>query len=169
MQVQHGRVDRHGDKPLGGELMKWIYAPEASHVLDVADNLRPQDQLEVKLSHGVSPHEAVRTSWANSRICRGIALDDGTPVGLCGVVGHRIWMLGTPQLTATRKGRWQLCVEGRKWVDSCLDEVGGPLFNQVYSKNTESIRWLKVLGFTVDKPRPFGPSSALFCDFWRSL
>jgi hypothetical protein len=37
----------------------------------------------------------------------------------------------------------------------------------VYSKNAESIRWLKMLGFTVDIPKPIGKSGALFCDFWR--
>jgi len=147
--------------------MKWIYDPDAATAIEVASNLREQDEIEVQLSHGMAAYEAVKLSWSTSSICRGIALDDGTPVGLCGVVGHRIWMLGTSRLTETRRGRWQLCVEGRKWVDSCLAEVGGPLFNQVYAKNTDSIKWLRSLGFTVEKPRPFGPSAALFCDFWR--
>jgi hypothetical protein len=147
--------------------MKWVLEPSATHVLEVADNLRDADVLEVMLSHRMSAHEAVRESWAQSDIIRGMVTDAGIPCGLCGVVGQRIWMLGTDDLTRTRKARWQLCVEGRKWVDSCLKELGGPLFNQVYSKNTESIRWLKYLGFTVDSPRPIGPSAALFCDFWR--
>ena len=147
--------------------MKWIMEPSVSDAVLIGNNLRPSDATEVMLSDGMSPHEAVRSSYLGSDICRGIATDVGWPVGLCGVVGHRIWMLGTPELTATRRGRWQLIVEGRKWVDSCFEEVGGPLFNQVYSKNTESIRWLKMLGFTVESPRPIGPSGALFCDFWR--
>lgn len=148
--------------------MQWIMEPSISDAMAIADNLRPEDATEVMLSHEMSPHEAVRSSYSESDICRGIASDEGVPVGLCGVVGHRIWMLGTPELTATRRGRWQLIVEGRKWVDSCVEEVGGPLFNQVYSKNTESIRWLKMLGFTVDIPKPIGKSGALFCDFWRN-
>ena len=148
--------------------MKWIMEPSISDAMTIADNLRPEDATEVMLSHEMSPHEAVRSSYSESDICRGIASDEGVPGGLCGVVGHRIWMLGTPGLTATRRGRWQLIVEGRKWVDSCFEEVGGPLFNQVYSKNTESIRWLKMLGFTVDIPKPIGKSGALFCDFWRN-
>ncbi len=147
--------------------MQWIMEPSASDAVWIGLNLRPSDVEEVMLSHGMSPHEAVKASYCESDICRGIASDDGEPVGLCGVVEHRIWMLGTPDLTATRRGRWQLIVEGRKWVDSCFEEVGGPLFNQVYSKNTESIRWLKMLGFTVDIPKPIGKSGALFCDFWR--
>ena len=147
--------------------MKWLMKPGADHILTVANNLRAADVEEVKLSHDLSPLEAVTESWAQSIIVRGMLTDDDEPCGLCGVVGHRIWMLGTERLTESRRARWQLCVEGRKWVDSCLDELGGPLFNQVYSKNTDSIRWLKYLGFTVDEPRPIGHSAALFCDFWR--
>ena len=148
--------------------MQWIMEPSVSDAMSIADNLRPADATEVMLSHGMSPYEAVKSSYCESDICRGIASDEGIPVGLCGVTEQRIWMLGTPELTATRRGRWQLIVEGRKWVDNCFEEVGGPLFNQVYSKNTDSIRWLKMLGFTIEKPRPFGPSGALFCDFWRN-
>ena len=148
--------------------MQWVYEPTADHVLDVAENLRESDVQEVMLSHGCNARDAVTESWAYSDIVRGMATDDGVPCGLCGVVGQRIWMLGTDRLTENRRARWQLCVEGRKWVDTCIEELGGPLFNQVYSKNAESIKWLKLLGFTVERPRPFGPSAALFCDFWRA-
>jgi len=147
--------------------MQWVQKPDADHIFAVAENLRSADVQEVMLSHGCSAFDAVSESWAQSNLVRGMVTDDGEPCGLCGVVGHRIWMLGTERLTESRRARWQLCVEGRKWVDSCLKELGGPLFNQVYSKNTESIRWLKYLGFTVEQPRPIGPSAALFCDFWR--
>ena len=148
--------------------MKLIMEPSASDVMAIADNLRPADATEVMLSHGMDPFEAVRSSYCASDICHKIASDGGEPVGLCGVADHVIWMLGTPGLTATRRRRWQLIFEGRKWVDDRLIEMGGPLFNAVYSKNVKSIRWLKVLGFTVEKPRPMGPSGALFCDFWRN-
>ena len=148
--------------------MQWV-EPTASHAKAVAMNLRQEDCTEVMLSHGATPLEAVQESWELSDILRAMATDDGTPCGLCGVVGHRIWMLGTPELTATRRARYQLCMDGRIWVDNCLKEVGGTLFNQVYSKNTESIKWLKHLGFMVETPKPIGVSGALFCDFWRSL
>lgn len=162
-------MDRHGDQPFGGKLMQWIYKPDSQQVLHIADNLRSDDLQELLLSYSCPAHDVVFESWSQSNIVRGMATDDGEPCGLCGVVGQRIWMLGTDRLTETRKGRWQLCVEGRKWVDSCLEELQAPLFNQVYSKNTESIRWLKYLGFTIDTPRPYGPSAALFCDFWRNF
>ena len=148
--------------------MQWVYQPDVDHVLDVAENLRKVDEEEVSLSHNINGREAVIESWAYSDIIRGMVTDDGVACGLCGVVGQRIWMLGTDRLTENRKARWQLCVEGRKWVDETIKELNAPLFNQVYSKNTESIRWLKYLGFTVERPRPIGLSGALFCDFWRN-
>ena len=147
--------------------MQWV-EPTASHALAVAKNLRPEDETEVQLSHGATALQAVQDSWELSDILCAMATDDGVPCGLCGVVGHRIWMLGTPRLTETRRARYQLCMDGRMWVDNCLKEVGGTLFNQVYSKNTESIKWLKYLGFMVEPPKPIGRSGALFCDFWRS-
>ena len=148
-------------------MIKFPLEPDPDHVLYVAENLRQDDIQEVMLSHGATARDAVIDSWAYSDIVHGMATGDDVPCGLCGVAGHHIWMLGTDRLTESRENRWQLCVEGRQWVDYCIRELGGPLFNQVYSKNLESIRWLKFLGFTVESPRPFGPSAALFCDFWR--
>ena len=147
--------------------MRWVDEPEVSHACYIGQMLRLSDQIEARLAWDLSPHDVVRESWAQSHILKGMVTDDYEPCGLCGVVGQRIWMLGTERLTESKKSRWQLCVEGRKWVDSCLKQVQAPLFNQVYSKNTDSIRWLKHLGFTVERPHPIGPSAALFCDFWR--
>ena len=148
--------------------MRWVLDPDPDHVLDVAENIRSADELEVHLSHQMSGREATIESWAYSDIVRGMVTDDGVACGLCGVVGQRIWMLGTDRLTESRRHRWQLCVQGRQWVDETIKELNAPLFNQVYSKNHESIRWLKYLGFTVERPRPIGLSGALFCDFWRN-
>jgi hypothetical protein len=147
--------------------MKWA-EPELNGVVYIAQNLRPEDRREVYLSDRVGPREAVLRSWCESQICRMIVMDDGEPAGLTGVNGDRIWMLGTPRLTSTRKGCLQLCREGRVWVEHCLQEVGRPLWNDVYSKNTQSIAWLRSLGFTVEQARPLGDSGALFRRFWRA-
>ena len=146
--------------------MKWI-DPTEEAVYWVASHLRAADEMEVALSDGLPGHLAVLMSWSDSKICRAIATDDGVPCGLTGVNGDRIWMLGTDDLTATKCGRLQLCREGRGWVEYCLQRVGGPLWNDVYWGNRRSIHWLKRLGFTVEDPRPLGPSGALFSRFWR--
>ena len=146
--------------------MKWADASEG-RVYYVAANIRRKDEQEVWLSHQVPGPEAVVESWQQSDICRCIETSDGETVGVTGVVGDRIWLLGTEGLTATKERRLQLCREGRGWVKHCLERVGGPIGNDVYYSNRDSIRWLKHLGFTVEQPRPMGHSGALFCAFWR--
>lgn len=148
--------------------MRWIEATEEV-AMEIGLHLREQDCDEVMLSHGMQPLEAVIDSYLGSSICKAIEGDDGRPVGITGVCEDRIWLLGTYSLTATKNHRRMLCKHGREWVDYCLKEVGRPIGNYVYSKNRMAIRWLLHLGFTVESPRPFGPSSALFCPFWRSV
>lgn len=147
--------------------MRWA-DPTAERVYEIASRIRPEDEVEVWLSHCLQGAEAVIESWANSDICRCIETSAGVPVAVTGVCGDRIWLLGTPELTATKRRRLQLCTEGRGWVEHCIDRVGGPIGNDVYAKNTASIRWLKHLGFTVEPPRPLGQSCALFSRFWRA-
>ena len=147
--------------------MRWAEATE-DRAIYIASRVRAEDRTEVWLSHRATGPEAVLESWYGSDICRCIETSEGEPVGLTGVCGSRIWLLGTEGLTATRMRRLQLCIEGRKWVDHCLERVGGPIGNDVYASNRQSIRWLKHLGFQVEKPRPIGLSAALFCRFWRN-
>ena len=148
--------------------MRWIKADEGV-AMEIGLNIREQDEHEVRLSHGMTGLEAVLDSYIESDICMAIEGDNGDPVGITGVCEDRIWLLGTYALTSTKSHRRQLCLHGREWVDYCLEESGGFLQNMAYSKNTGAIRWLRHLGFTVEEPRPYGPSAALFCPFWRQL
>ena len=147
--------------------MRWVEPTEA-RAYYVAANVRREDEQEVWLSHRMDGPEAVLASWEESDICRCIETSSGEPVGLTGVAGDRIWLLGTPELTATKRRRLQLCIEGRGWVEYCLEAVGKPIGNHVYAKNKRSIKWLQHLGFTVEHAEPIGPSGALFCPFWRA-
>ena len=147
--------------------MRWAF-PDAQIVNFIADNIRAQDEEEVRLSHAMSGATAVLSSWANSSVCRAILGDDDVPVGITGLVDNTIWLLGTEGLTATRNHRLELIHRGREWVDYCQSAVDAPIGNYVYAKNRMSIRWLKHLGFQVSQPEPYGPSAALFCPFWRS-
>lgn len=133
----------------------------------VANHIRKEDELEVWLSHRVPGPEAVLTSWAESDICAGILTEEGEPAGLTGVVGDRIWMLGTEALTGSKERRLHLCTKGRGWVQHCLESVGAPIGNYVYAKNRRAVRWLRFLGFEIGVPRPYGPSCELFHPFWR--
>lgn len=147
--------------------MKWA-EPTFEKALFIVHNLREEDKTEVWLSHRMSPMEAVMISYEESDLIRCIVSDDDEPLALTGLVGNRIWLLGTEKLTATKRRRLQLCKEGRGWVETCLDAAGMAIGNDVYAKNTRSIRWLKHLGFNVASPRPLGESGALFSEFWRA-
>lgn len=146
--------------------MQWAEL-DPDHIKLIASNVRPEDELEVGLSHHISGYDAVWESSLNSQICKVILGDNYTPVGVTGVWDDRIWLLGTPGLMSTASHRWQLAVHGRQWVQHCLDTVGKPIGNHAYAANTRSLRWLQHLGFTLEPPAPFGPSCALFCEFWR--
>lgn len=144
-----------------------LIRPTEERVQYVAENIRYQDDQETRLSHGISGYEAVLISAADSSDLRVIVADDNiTPIGVTGLVGDRIWMLGTDGLTATRSHRRQLVTLGREWVEWCLEQAA-PIGNDVLASNTASIRWLLALGFEVETARPMGPSLALFCPFWR--
>jgi len=148
--------------------MNLVEATEAK-VIYVASNIRRDDEIEVWLSHHVDGPTAVLDSWHQSRLAAVIETEDGLPVGVTGVVGDRIWMLGTSELTATTERRLHLCKKGRGWVQHCLETVGAPIGNYVYAKNRRSIRWLRFLGFEVGTPQPYGPSAALFRPFWKVI
>lgn len=145
-----------------------LVEPDIEAIYYVANHLRPQDDLEARLGWAMEGAAAVLTSAADSQILTVIEGDEGEPIGVAGCVENRIWMMGTEGLTATKSHRLQLCSLGRRWVNHCLKRLDMPIGNHVYAKNRRSIRWLRHLGFQVESPRPFGPSCALFCPFWRT-
>ena len=151
----------------GEALMEWAY-PSTERVEKIAQNLRPEDELEVWLSDGVLGYDAVMESYYESTIARVILGDNYEPVGITGVCGDRIWLLGTTGLTQSKSHRWQLATHGREWVKHCIDVVGGPIGNHVYAKNRPAVRWLQHLGFVVEPSKPYGVEGAPFRRFWRS-
>ncbi len=146
--------------------MRWADATE-SRVEYIGHNLRPEDATEVALSHGSSAFDAVIESWKASWLCKIIEGDSGNPAGITGVCGNRIFLLGTPELTATKEHRRALVVHGRDWILECIKAAQGPVHNWAYAKNTKGLKYLKYLNFSIDRPAPYGPSGALFCHFWR--
>jgi hypothetical protein len=129
----------------------------------VAMDLRPQDEVEVRLCTGKSPVEVVVESVACSEASfLGYYGED--PVFVFGLtrlsdeVGAP-WMLGTPQVEKATK-RWlpkaQAIVE---WMHNRYPV----LTNIVHKKNTKSIRWLKWMGFQfLDTPVPGHPDFIQF-------
>jgi hypothetical protein len=135
----------------------------------VGTNLRKSDDLECRFAYGISGREALHNSVAASEIVRCICADDGEPLAVAGVNGSVIWLLGTNGLTSTTGRRRALAIGGRRWVDQLAWErrTGAALENWVFAGNVESVRWLRSMGFTVETPRPMGPSAQLFHHAWR--
>jgi hypothetical protein len=145
--------------------MRWV-EPTRDRVEYVAQRLRKSDQDEVFNSDGITGEQAVWESWAESDLCRCIEGDDGTPVAICGVNKGVIWLLGTDELFASTSHVRQFIKGGKPWINGLVDDWGC-LHNWVYGKNTQSMKWLRSLGFTIHPAEPYGPFSQLFCYFER--
>ncbi len=141
--------------------------PTFAHVEYIADNLREQDRLEVYYSNGLTGFEAVLTSWKYSAERHCLEGDDGIPCAVCGVNEGIIWMLGTDSLTGTSNHKKQLVRFGKAWIDELIAGGEKLLHNWALSSNTKNIKFLKHLGFEMDKPAPMGRSGQLFNHFWR--
>lgn len=75
------------------------------------------------------------------------------------------WMLASPLLTKIRK---QFLRESKAFLDemSCGYDK---LWNVAWSKNTEHLRWLKWLGFTMLPAQPRGPDGELYLEFYKVI
>ncbi len=144
--------------------------PTDDQVDQLASLLRATDRREVQASDGIGAREAMWRSWKASSVRHGIEGDDGDLVGLCGVCpdagAGEIWLLGSDGLLATSSHRRQFLRGGRRWVDEQLSEWK-LLHNWVFAANTESVAWLRFLGFTVHPAQPHGPYAQLFRYFFK--
>lgn len=147
--------------------MRWA-EPTAARVQHIAERVRYQDELELLYGFGLSGKEGVLQSWKNSAICRCIDADDGSPVGICGLNGTKIWLLGTEKLLATPSHRRQFIRGGKLWIHGLMADGHRYLENWALASNFATLRWLQHLGFTIDTPEPRGRSAQLFCHFWRA-
>ena len=118
----------------------------------IAKRMRPSDQLEVLLASGHTPEVSIHASFDSSET-RTTMLYDGEVVGMCGV--RRVdslmgipWMLATDGLTESKQRRLAFLIASKRWIIQKQKEYP-MLVNQVHGVNTDSIRWLQFLGFTM--------------------
>ncbi len=151
-------------------MTKLSYRPPTSDdIVYIAERMRDADVLEVAASCGRPPLRALAESVEQSSVCAAILLDD-VPAGIIGFayeggLGATAWMLGTDVLTSEAR---KMVVEGRRITDAWTHEVP-VLHNFVSVDHTDSIRWLKAIGFTVDPtPRPYGEFGMPHYYFWKA-
>lgn len=152
--------------------MPSCYAREA-HVFDalwLADNLREEDEAEIRAASGLSPVEALLVGLRCSAVCLTICESpSGEPVGITGVsqedelLGYP-WMLATPKLFAVRS---TFIRHSRTIVD--LYNSRWPLLaNVVDERNDRHLQWLRFCGFHfLARHENYGPESRPFIEFAR--
>ena len=116
----------------------------------IAANMRQQDIDELAASGTRTPLQVLRESITDSIMCWTTLVNDRPAfvwgvVPMCMISGvGSIWMLGTDDLKLVRK-------QFIKYTPAYLEHIlaAFPLiYNEVDTRNTVAIRWLKWLGFT---------------------
>jgi hypothetical protein len=144
--------------------------PTWKEAVKVATKMRKADREEVMASNKHSPIEAIEKGLDKSHFSACVVLN-GTPCAIFGLIKVSPllekgvpWFLGTDELFKVPK---MMVKEGRKTVEEMLLHCSY-LENYVHCKNTKSIKWLRMLGFELEKPQVYGVMSEQFMKFHRS-
>ncbi len=129
----------------------------------IGAHLRDDDRREIE-ALGMNPVYATEMSFLGSDEAYTGSVD-GVPTMIFGVGGTplsdeaSVWALGTP---LCEKVPLIMVRFGRKAVRSFLQDYP-VLTNHCDSRYKKTIKWLKLLGFQVGEPEPYGEKGALFC------
>lgn len=132
----------------------------------VARNMRTEDYLECQRSTGRAPSEVLVEAIDLSEYSGVILLDD-EPANVYGVVKHPDgvgipWSMSTYVADRSPREFVRLSLEGIGLIKERYDR----LFNFVDASYTRAIKWLKLMGFTVGEPQPYGVLQMPFRPFW---
>ncbi len=132
--------------------------PNAQDIALLASKMRDSDRAEITASSGADVQETLRASVAISIAPVAVEID-GELAGIFGDVHVAqqpdkgvVWFIATPLWD---KHPLLLTKEAAKIMRGWFEKYT-VLFNYVDARNTKSIRWLKVLGFTFNDAVPFG-------------
>lgn len=137
------------------------------HVTELALTMRPADVAEVWASNRRRPSEALQGSMAGTRDPK-TGLINGRVGCMFGVAEATFlstdgvpWLLGSTELPRHAKAFLRM---SRAYMQET--RLSYPVLrNLVDSRNTQSIRWLRWLGFDILDAKPFGPDRILFHPF----
>lgn len=135
------------------------------HAYVLAKNLREGDRLECE-ALGMTPRVTLRKSYYTSLFKRTTIINGkvGACFGFSGaVLGYTAapWLLTSPEV---EKVYLQLALAYRKQVKNML-KMYPKLENFCLADYTKSLAVLRLIGFTVDAPKPYGPKGVNFCKF----
>jgi hypothetical protein len=125
------------------------------HLNEVKDDFKSIDNKECYLISGRTPSEVIAEEISQKNSVT-VALADGVPVAFWGFKQMN-WLLqsATPWLLATKhinKCKKSFVQASKRYFNQFTNRYKY-LENYVLAENIWSIRWLKWLGFSVDKPK----------------
>lgn len=130
----------------------------------LAEHLRPGDLREIA-ALGVSPRTAVMESvrasdYVYTAVSEGkILMIFGVSDPLFSMAPASVWALGTPEVSKFKKDMLRV---GRSFVQGML-RIYPELENRCDARYSESVRFVRHLGFTVDDLREWGVHGEPFC------
>lgn len=146
-------------------------APTQELIDRLKGRYRAVDVEEVRAMSGRKVEEVVDEGWRESELCWIGVCDDGDPFAIFGA--RRISLLsdeGTPWLLATDRVKEPKVK--RIFIEQSVPHIQEMLKrfdyleNFVDARNTTSIKWLKMCGFTIEAPEPAGVLRMPFHRFW---
>ncbi len=152
--------------------MYQVRSTVAGDIVELSHTMRQADIDECWATSHSSPKEALKAGVLMSEP-NGYTWWVGNRVGcIFGVVPQYViadigvpWMLGSDLIDDRAHGlqfaRTSIILRDWAQADYRL------LRNNIDIRNERAVRWLKWMGFTVEKPRPFGPDDVLFSTFSR--
>ena len=126
---------------------------------EVASNLLPEDEREVREGHGHIPTIHI-PRFSQQGDCVYFTVPNGETAGIAGVCENgSIWMLCTP---AILKYPLTFAKEAKRFVDSRPEPL---LWNIADKRNTVHLKLLKFLGFKFLRELTYGPNNLTFIEF----
>lgn len=126
-----------------------IKKSEKKDIYYLSQNLREEDRVEVFLSHGHSPREALEKCLDSIHCYTSLNAKTGVPICMFGVNPEMIlddkavvWMLSTEELF---KIKIKFLKKSKIFINEML-QIYPCLYNHVHAKNIKSIEWLTWLG-----------------------
>ncbi|BAQ94047.1 putative acetyltransferase [uncultured phage_MedDCM-OCT-S28-C10] len=140
--------------------------------VSLSKNLKALDKLEIKYSHDDEPIDALMSCFdQQSAENFSIVAHDGEIYGMFGVnddpelEGYGVvWLLSSSKL---QKFPISFFKESKKWIEK-LHTKYDYIYNFVYEKNWQSLKWLQLCGFKPIASKKIGKYNKKFILIMRS-
>ena len=141
----------------------YIHPITTEAAIEVASNLRPEDEAEVREGHGHDPLTTIPLC-SQQGFCVYFTVPNGETAGIAGVHENgQIWMLCTP---AIHKYPLTFAREAKRFIDSRPEPL---LWNICDKRNTVHLKLLKFLGFKFLREVKHGPNNLTFIEFAKCV